>query len=608
MRAIAAVCAAASLLALSAHTRADEPPPTLRSKDFSPYEERAIEDALASFHATVDDAPEGKTLDGIDIVTLDVLDPNDPVPKPAATAVNALHVTTKRYVIDREVLLRPGQPYKTVTVEESVRNLRSLPQLSLVVAVATTTKGSAPNHVRLLVITKDVWSLRLQWDVQLSSSGLEDLVLQPSETNFLGTHQVASLYFEMDPATYTFGAGYHVPRIQGTRNVLDTSANVVFNRSSGELEGSYGGLSAYQPIFSAKTEWAWDSLVTWDEQITRRFVGVQEAEFQATVGGPNDVAPWEYHTRQYLAQESITRSLGYAVKHDLSLGGYVSLNDYRSTAAQDGVSPAALAQFESYVLPRSDDRVGPFVQYHGYEMRFIRVLDFGTLGLQEDYRLGGEAWVRLYPVFKALGSSRDFFGTYGGFNYTIPFGDGLMRASVESLTEAEPDRLADAQVDGGFAIVTPRIGIGRLVYGAFASYRYRNYSNVLNLLGGDTNLRGYPSNYFVGKDQVNSNLEYRSRPIELGHAMELGAAAFYDVGDAFDGWSNLRPAQSVGLGLRTLFPQLDRLVFRADFGFPMGESSHLPGVAPFSFFIAFGQAFGLPTAADVALPSSAPSN
>jgi hypothetical protein len=90
--------------------------------------------------------------------------------------------------------------------------------------------------------------------------------------------------------------------------------------------------------------------------------------------------------------------------------------------------------------------------------------------------------------------------------------------------------------------------------------------------------------------------------------MELGAAAFYDVGDAFDGWSNLRPAQSVGLGLRTLFPQLDRLVFRADFGFPMGESSHLPGVAPFSFFIAFGQAFGLPTAADVALPSSAPSD
>jgi len=390
--------------------------------------------------------------------------------------------------------------------------------------------------------------------------------------------------------------------------VLDTSANVIFNRFSGDLEGSYGGLSAYQPIFSAKTEWAWDSLVTWDEQITRRFVGIQEAGFQATVGGPNNVAPWEYHTRQYLAQESITRSLGYAVKHDLSLGGYVSLNDYRSTAAQDGVSPAALAQFESYAFPRSDDRVGPFVQYHGYEMRFIRVLDFGTLGLQEDYRLGGEAWVRLYPVFKALGSSRDFFGTYGGFNYTIPFGDGLMRASVESLTEAEPDRLADAQIDGGFAIVTPRIGIGRLVYGAFASYRYRNYSNVLNFLGGDTNLRGYPSSYFVGKDQVNSNLEYRSRPIEIGHAMELGAAAFYDVGDAFDGWSNLRPAQSVGLGLRTLFPQLDRLVFRADFGFPMGESSHLPGVAPFSFFIAFGQAFGLPTAADVALPSSAPSD
>jgi len=486
-----------------------------------------------------------------------------------------------------------------------VRNLRGLPQLSLVVGVAT--RGSDRDHVRLLIITKDVWSLRLNWDLQLSSSGLEDLVIQPSEENFLGTHQVGSLYFERDPAALTFGAGYHAPRVEGTRSVIDASANVIVNHVTGALEGSYGALLAYQPLFSARTEWAWDSLVSWDQQIARRFVGIYEAGYEA---GPaaSDLVPWEYHVRAYEAQESITRSFGWNAKHDLSLGGFVSVNEYETTALQSGVNPTALAQFVAANVPRSDNQVGPFAQYHGYETRFIRVLDFQTLGLQEDYRLGRELYLRVTPVTKALGSTRDFLGVYAAAAYTIAFGNGLVRATVESSTSAEPDRLSDAALAAGFQLVSPSFGLGRIVYDVHVLSRYRNYLNAQSFLGGDVQLRGYPSNFFVGKDTVTSTTEFRSMPVELFHAVQLGGALFYDVGDAFNGFSNLRPAQSTGFGIRTLFPQLDRLVFRADVGFPLGESARLPGVAPWSFFIAFGQAFGLPTLTSAALPSGAPIN
>jgi hypothetical protein len=605
MKVFAAVAVGACVVAMAASARADEPPPTLRAQEFSPYEHRAIDDALASLHTTIDDAPEGKTLEGIDIVSLDVLDRNDPVPPLAASIVNTIHVTTKRYVIDREILLRVGQAYKSIAVEESVRNLRGFPQLSLVVGVAT--RGSDHDHVRLLVITKDVWSLRLNWDLQLSSSGLEDLVIQPSEENFLGTHQVGSLYFERDPATLTFGAGYHAPRVEGTRSVIDASAAIVVNHVTGTLEGSYGALLAYQPLFSAHKEWAWDSSVSWDQQIARRFIGIYEAAYQA---GPtaNDLVPWEYHVRTYAAQESITRSFGWNSKHDFSLGGIVNVLDYQTTQLQAGANPDALAQFVAANVPRSDNRVAPFVQYHGYETRFIRVLDFQTLGLQEDYRLGREIYLRVTPVAEALGSSRNFVGIYAAAAYTISIGNGLLRATIESETDAEPDRLSDASVAAGFQLVSPSFGLGRIVYDTHMLSRYRNYLNAQSFLGGDGQVRGYPSNFFVGTDVVTSNLEFRTMPVDVFHAFELGGALFYDVGDAFNGWSNLRPAQSTGFGLRTLFPQLDRLVFRADVGFPLGESARLPGVSPWSFFIAFGQAFSLPTLTAAALPSGAPIN
>src|SRR5262245_14744549 len=40
--------------------------------------------------------------------------------------VNALHARTKLYVIRRELLFSPGEPYDTARANESARNLRAL--------------------------------------------------------------------------------------------------------------------------------------------------------------------------------------------------------------------------------------------------------------------------------------------------------------------------------------------------------------------------------------------------------------------------------------------------------------------------------------------------
>jgi hypothetical protein len=581
-------------IAGTAHAQAP-PPPTLRAGVFSPYEKETIDDALTKLEERREPSPEGKTVEGVDVVTLEVIEERDPVPR----FLNWFHATTRPYIVEREMLLRPGARYTQVTVDESVRNLRKSTQLSLVLAIPI--QGHAPGTVRILVITKDVWSLRLNSRINASSAGLEQLTLQPSEINFLGTHQSASALFILDPASYTIGAGYRVPRVGGTRVIVTATANVVVNRASGALEGSNGQVLAYQPLYSARTPWAWDSAMAWENGITRRFVNAAETTFNSKLTPDNDAIPWEYHERTFLKQDSVTRSFGWGSKHDVSLGGTMDLRSYR-TDDLSRFDPAAAADFVRRAVPRSDTRVGPFLQYHAYTTRYVRVLDSETLGLQEDYRLGPEVYMRVYPIVSALGSTRDVLGVFAAAQYTLAIRDGLARVSVESTTEAEAERVSDGAVAGSARLSSPRFGFGRLVFDARVLSRYRNYLNRQTFLGGSTRLRGYPTNFFAGKDLVEYNLELRTRPITV-LTSQLGAALFYDVGDAFDGFENLHPKQAVGVGFRILFPQLDRFVLRGDVGFPMGEGARIRGVAPAAFFIAFEQAFGVPSISTLALPS-----
>src|SRR5262245_41515507 len=93
----------------------------------SDYEKDSIRFALEEVDGTIDPNPDGKWVEGIDVVTLDVIEPRDPAPG----FLNAFHVTSRKAIIEREVLLRPGERYDRDRVEESERNLR-VRQLSVV--------------------------------------------------------------------------------------------------------------------------------------------------------------------------------------------------------------------------------------------------------------------------------------------------------------------------------------------------------------------------------------------------------------------------------------------------------------------------------------------
>jgi outer membrane protein assembly factor BamA len=104
-------------------------------------------------------------------------------------------------------------------------------------------------------------------------------------------------------------------------------------------------------------------------------------------------------------------------------------------------------------------------------------------------------------------------------------------------------------------------------------------------------LRGYEEAAFFGPDVVVSNLELRSRPLQI-LSVQLAGVVFWDAGDAFDGFDRFELKHGVGFGLRFLAPQIDRAVFRIDAGFPVDPS--VPGAAT-TVIAQFDQAFPVPS-------------
>jgi hypothetical protein len=328
----------------------------------------------------------------------------------------------------------------------------------------------------------------------------------------------------------------------------------------------------------------------WDHEVTRIFDGADRKRFDADVTPEDDRIPYTWGTEITRGVFQLTRSFGRRYKYDASFGLEANRRVYRPRE-MGSIAPEAVAEFVSDVMPVSDTQIGPFAQLESYTSDFARLLDVNTLALQEDFRLGPRTILRMSPASSELGSSRDLLATFAGVSYTAALWGGLFRVAAESTIDCARAGRHDAAVALGARIVSPPLGIGRLLLDGSLLNRYKNYLNRTTFIGGDGRLRGYPPNAFDGKDAVAGNVEFRSTSVEIFSA-HVGGALFYDAGNAFDGFDRFALNHSAGIGTRILIPQANRVVFRADWGFPLFNDrfKSLPG----GFFVTFGQAFAMP--------------
>lgn len=619
---------------------------------YSRYEQERLEAALRALGcrpeeacAQVDSAPEGKRIESIQVVVLEAIEKGDPLPR----FLNKLHARSRAYVVERDLLLQVGDTYTEELVDESLRNLRELPHYSVVLAAAL--EGSAPDRVRWLVAVKDLWSLRLEFDFRLSGGRLEKLSLTPVERNLAGLQQSLGVRFDLYPMTYGVGALYEVPRVLGSRLYTDMGANLSINRDSGKIEGSNGYLSAGQPLYSVATKWGYDASVSWNQSVARGYCYEEGAQncvgnlrlYDAAATEAVDTIPYQYRVDTQYGSVSGTRGFGKDKRLLVSFGAIANRAKYRP-GGPEGIAagvhhPDALREFIGTALPVSDTKIGPFVEIRSYENRYLTLTNLSTLGIQEDYNMGYNLSLRLFPAFEALRSSRDVIGVGVTAQYTFPLynpgalrsivyprkkrsrsvsgaagltvadastpnadralaearyergTDGFVRLIASSQTDVEMKRLSDASVSGTMRVVSPAFLLGRVLWDGSILHRYRNYLNARSAVGGSMRLRGVPTGYLAGKDMIVSNLEFRSRPVQALN-VQFAGVLFYDTAAAFDGFEAMRPLHTAGIGARLLFSQFERRVLRFDYGFPLNPTPDLAAKKiPGDFVLTFGQAY-----------------
>jgi hypothetical protein len=240
---------------------------------------------------------------------------------------------------------------------------------------------------------------------------------------------------------------------------------------------------------------------------------------------------------------------------------------------ETALAPADEAAFRDQILPRARRQVYPYVQY-GLGLPQYEVFEnLGTFGQSENVNTGpGLAAGFGFPL-SAFGSSTDAVTMSGSLGYTLADGHWLGASSIATGARLEDGRVVDQRLGGGVSGATPVWLVGRLVARASWTGRRNDSSNAQVVLGGDNGLRGHASGRFrvIGGSAMLGNVEARSLPLDI-LSVHVGAVLFYDVGSVY---AKLREAtfhHGAGAGLRVLFPQVNRSVFRFDFGVPLDES------------------------------------
>lgn len=558
-------------------------------RELGKLEQESVQDALAELGLTVEPHPEGKIIGRVTVVNQEVFSRRDWW----FQLLNRFHWTTRPKVLERELLLKPGQLYDEDLVEESVRNLqnpltitvsgRSYPQqeLSSVVAIVAV-KDPRPGMVDLLLVTRDIWSLRFNTNFEFQQNTLSLLQTSLSENNFLGRRKFVSMGFDMDLGKFTVLPTYRDPNVMGTRMMLLASTSLYYTRGSGDYEGNSETFAIRYPLYSLASRWGAGLDVVHQNAVVRAFRGTALAPANVVIPVPGTLAPpaagpflppaqlfavqpvpYIYRRKIVTVDANVVRQQGVGVIQRLT-GGY--LVDVRSSETVPGYAPDPLAAqlFLRQYAPISETRSEPYVQYNVFTARYAVYRNLDTFDLRENRQLGPTVTLRVAYGVPALGA--DFAGPAlsGSAGWAVGPKGGYGSVALGASARLREGVFIDRRLTASVFAATPVVRrVARLVIEANASTARNDTARTLYFIGGDTGLRGYAIGAFSGPSAFVGHVEVRTAPVAL-LSQRFGAVAFYDVGDAAPTFSSMVAYHDFGVGLRWLIPQLNSSVIRVD--------------------------------------------
>ena len=461
---------------------------------------------------------------------------------------NRFHIVTKDKVIDKQLLLKPGDVYSKRLADESERILRSN---SYLYDASITPVNQRDNVVDLRVSTRDVWTLTPTFSVS-RKGGENKTTFGLQEINLLGEGQ--TIRFErtddVDRTATTFE--FRDPHLG--RSWVSASLSVADNS-----DGHSRLLSLIRPFYALDTRWSAGITALDDDRRTAFYdLGNEAAEFRHDRERFSAFGGWSSGLRG-----------GWVKRYTAGM----VYDDNVFSAVDNGSLPALV----------SDNRklVYPFIGIDLLEDQFETASNRQQIAKTEDFFTGTRLSASLGWASQGIGADRD------AIIYTAGYGRGF--GSLESAALLLNVAASGRQESGNSKNAIVRFSAryfrkqsDKRVFFATIAATHGHDLDADNIvaLGGDTGLRGYPLRYQSGDSKFLATIEQRYYwdwyPFRL---VRVGGAIFADAGRTWgrspigaesDGW-----LRDVGIGLRFAPTRTgSRKIAHLDFAFPLdGDAS-----------------------------------
>ena len=468
------------------------------------------------------DALQGKEIRDIQFSSLSVFDKNDPDEDNAVyLLLNKLHINTRPQVIRAQLLFDKGEPVDVKNIEESERILRKRPYLTDAYIVPVTV---CANHVDVMVITRDAWTLEPQFSLSKESEGTKS-GFAIADGNILGTGNSLTIGYEENTERNLISYDFSNPHIFNSQ----IATKITYADTS---DGQDTVVDISHPFYSLETPWSagfYTQDVTLEEPIRHMDEQINEFGHQAMhnriyYGLATDITPT--HTQRWLVGVSNEEDNFFVTDETLQ------------------------------AIPEQRKAVYPWIEYQFLENRYGVFKNVNQIQRAEDIALGKNFRFRLGYAGTQFDNPDDVIRYIGEYSHIIDFDsqhifettmnvDGRRHSSVEG---------ADSAIAGITLAYNYFQDEKRRWYAGFLYEAGRDLAQYEELTVGDiTGMRGYPTDYQRGDERYVFTFERRYfSDIHLYNLLRVGAVAFVDVGKAWgvEQYGESPLLSNVGLGLR----------------------------------------------------------
>jgi len=466
---------------------------------------------------------EGKTIHSIVFKTVDIFDEDNPKENNRLYLfLNKLHVNTKSYVVESQLLFHVGDKINADDIHESERILRTRKYFTNAYVLPESVCG---DEVNLLVVTQDSWALEPQFAFS-RQSGDNQTGFGISDGNILGSGNALTIAYSENEQRN--GVGYDFSNPHFLNRQIDL--RLYYEDTN---DGRNSVVDIARPFYALDTPWATGI----------RLEDVSLIEIIRSRG------------------EVVNKFRHQALLNEIFIGKATEVNNNFTQRWLIGFSNEEQKFYTTDEttdegIPVHDKAAYPWVEYQYLENKFGVYKNVNQIQRPEDIALGQNFSFRLGVGGKRFDNPDDvvrFKGEYVNIR------------DVNDVHIFEYSFAIDGRQHLQISDLDPVVISTYMSYNYFQDEKNRWYSRVSYDVGQDlsrqqeltvgdvTGLRGYPTDYFRGKKRYVFTLERRYfSDIHIFNLLRMGGVVYFDAGKAWglegDPYSPL--LSDVGIGLR----------------------------------------------------------